>query len=548
MGDPFMWFSAGSHDAMPLDLNYTDTSLDFLAIPYDAAWENAAASTETLFQIPRRGSLVLQDARQDEEAGELLTHYRDVVCNYMMPTIDPQRNPWLRLYLPLAMSVRGSQSKLALRHALKAVAAYQLAQSSTTSRAVHLAQAADHKRQAFELVQSILTGGVTAMDTADKYALLASAMTLISTDVFGTDNTDCRVHLDLAKRIVLETGRYEFWSLTPCSKAFIQILQCYDLMASTILSSPNQPPSDSNGVTSPTTTHHSVEELLHTPDTGVASDTVPNSNKMGYDDQYILDLSFGLSRETFALLRDTMELGRQCAKPGHTTTWLQGTLDAARLLKERLSNADAEMGDFPANQLSDLNLPDFDGRGNSSMISGTSIENNSALPPIISQEALENHQKSFHYAVLLYFYRLIYALRAECLQESPRPLKAIAELDEILAEDCQLYVGKIFDCLESVDAVTTDTTARAGNTLWPAFIAAVEATKVELRQRALIWLARAARRGLGNLARWKEVIMETWRRVDRMHETRTRQTPGKGLAPIDWRLIMEERGAYIMLA
>ena len=507
-----------------------------------------ATSTQTMFQDLRRGSANPQNLHQDEEGDELLDHYRDVVCNYMMPTNDPHRNPWLRLYLPLAMSVSGSQSKLALRHALKSVAAYQLAQTSTASRAQHLAQAADQRRQASKLVQSILTSVTAAMEPADKYALLATAMTLISTDVFGTDNTDCSVHLDLAKRIVRVTGGREFWSLTSCSKALIQILRCYELVGSSVLSPSHEPALDSNGNDDPNTLDRSVDEALCAADLDSTSDTLRSAQDLSYDDQYILDLSFGLSRETFALLRDTLELGRRCVKPRDTSTWLDSILDAARSLKQRLTNADAEMGDFPANRLPDLALPDLEGRDTFSDVLRPPIDNNSYLPPIVSQEALNNHQKSFHYAVVLYFYRIIYTLRAECPKRFTWPRKAATELDDLLASDCQLHVGKIFDCLETVDAVTTDAVARPVNTLWPAFIAAAEATKIELRQRALIWLARAARRGLGNIMRSKDVVMETWRRVDRLQEAKNRTMTGPGLGPVDWRSIMEERGAYIMLA
>ena len=168
-----------------------------------------------------------------------------------------------------------------------------------------------------------------------------------------------------------------------------------------------------------------------------------------------------------------------------------------------------------------------------------------SLPPVVSEEVIGNHQKSFHYAVLLYFNRVFHG--AYCA--NPKQFRSsTAQAHAWAEEDCQGYVGVVLDCLENIDCITRDTHIRPANTLWPAFIAAVEAVNVDLRHRALIWLSKASQRGLGNVSRAKEVVMETWRRVDRIWDSDAeRPLVRQGLGPVDWREIMQQKGSYIML-
>jgi hypothetical protein len=78
----------------------------------------------------------------------------------------------------------------------------------------------------------------------------------------------------------------------------------------------------------------------------------------------------------------------------------------------------------------------------------------------------------------------------------------------------------------------------------PAFIAACEAVEIPLRHRALIWFAKAGKRGIGNIAAAKELVMEVWRRVDRMVDD---EGNDGALGPVDWRRVMEDMEWKIML-
>jgi hypothetical protein len=107
-------------------------------------------------------------------------------------------------------------------------------------------------------------------------------------------------------------------------------------------------------------------------------------------------------------------------------------------------------------------------------------------------------------------------------------------------------VSKALEHLENIDALTVD--VPVANTLWPGFIAAAEAVDTDLRHRVLVWFARAKRHGIGNILAAKTLVLEVWRRVDRLAGATAKQRDHKTeLGPVDWRDVMREKGLYIML-
>ncbi|CRK24414.1 hypothetical protein BN1723_013297, partial [Verticillium longisporum] len=176
-------------------------------------------------------------------------------------------------------------------------------------------------------------------------------------------------------------------------------------------------------------------------------------------------------------------------------------------------------------QLGELNLP----------------FNYARLPKAVNDELKANHQQAFHHAVIIYFHRVI-----------PEPyLEHLRKTSEARAVHVSTYlqdvIRKIWDHLENLDCLTRDTPMGRGNTLWPAFIAAAESFEVDLRHRAICWFARASKKGIGNIPRAKEVVMEVWRRVDRQLYDDDENGLSYGLGPVDWRDVMEDMGHTIML-
>lgn len=173
------------------------------------------------------------------------------------------------------------------------------------------------------------------------------------------------------------------------------------------------------------------------------------------------------------------------------------------------------------------------------------LANRGRLPNYISQEIAENHVWAFHYSTALFY------LRALCDGGSTVVPSIAAATDfRKSSANClsgQALVSKALEHLENVDALSRD--IPIANTLWAAFIAAVEAVDMPLRHRALIWFARAARHGIGNIAQAKALVQEVWRQTDRQswvsHDGDFTSNGQLGL--VDWREVMREKGSYIML-
>lgn len=122
------------------------------------------------------------------EDHQLLHHYRTHVSAIMMPTLAPTMNPYLQVYLPLAIQARDSPAQQALLHAILAVAALNKAQLTADHRPLYRNQAREHRDQAFRRVSKIVSTKQMAtqpMDESDgsKHALLAAAITLTTIEV-----------------------------------------------------------------------------------------------------------------------------------------------------------------------------------------------------------------------------------------------------------------------------------------------------------------------------------------------------------------------------
>jgi hypothetical protein len=101
------------------------------------------------------------------------------------------------------------------------------------------------------------------------------------------------------------------------------------------------------------------------------------------------------------------------------------------------------------------------------------------------------------------------------------------------------YVGEVFENVESF------LKAGGGNfSLWPAFIAAVEANEAKHMDAARKWLDFATSVGMGNRLKVKAIVEEVWR----LRETLSKATGTNcGDISVDWRDIMVDLDLDILL-
>ncbi|CAK7206777.1 hypothetical protein SEUCBS139899_009583 [Sporothrix eucalyptigena] len=538
--------------------------------------------------------LPLSETQLPDVVQRLLHHYQTHVSQLMMPTSAPSHNPYLRLYLPMALHKPTTPSKECLLYAIVAVAAYNKAElSSVHDRDAYRQQALKYKEKADGMIRAGIAGCSHAgprhlMESTDKQALLAAALTMTTVEVFsGANEGKGYEHILLCKQIIRLTGGLEWWMADTASLTLLQIFRCLEIIAYT--SGWSCPP-ESKALTPDVDVSEEVVEPsppVAEHDAGAAdggndrSTGVSSGGGMGYPmassmlpmAEYTLDVSFGVSMKTLHCLNKIIELaiskdGRsENKKTGHV--WPSGAAQELRTLESEvfgiMADADAfqvpppappqvpQTGTGPRQaRQEDSGEGDADDGDDDDGASGDEDEagfaqDGTGISAIVSEEIKVNHMWAFHYSTALFFRR--------ALCNGQRSFKA-ADSTKASSSSTQLpsgqeLVSKALEHLENVDALSSD--IAIANTLWPGFIAAVEAVDKPLRHRALVWFARARRHGIGNIAKAKALVMEVWRRVDRQMAVggaagkKRKGTAQTELSRVDWRDVMREEGMYIML-
>lgn len=480
--------------------------------------------------LPGNQPSVDEDLVGMQETQQLLEHYRTVVCHMMMPTVDSRRNPWLQLYLPMALEKPTTLATSALLNTLLSVSAYHKARIDTMKSAEYRSAAADYKLTAMARLDRIVSHRpLMSHSPSDRRAMLAAAMSLTTIEVFSGTQEDCHIHIRLARRILRSTGGEVWWKSSLQSSVLYQIFRCYDMVASTVrLRTKDIQDADTDEESVYDEENHisqiGRDALLDSYEGGQSRSSA--FKYFDYTQNYTLDTSFGISLNTMALLDKTIRLAsRQKAMQLSSINPIETEIDS--LERDLYSIID------DPSLLSVSQSPELGNSGSPS------------LPSVVANELTENHLWAFHYAVLLFFHRAIRRpkLGRTAGHQSPNTTTR--------AMDAQVIVERTFDHLENIDCLTRDPEMRPANTLWPGFVAACEAIDTNLRHRALIYFARAGSHGIGNIAVAKRLVMDVWRRVDRQlfrsgNDTLD-LTPTGGLGPIDWRVVMEEMGGNLML-
>lgn len=455
----------------------------------------------------------------DQVQDDLLDYYRRTLTPLMMPTISPAENPWLCIYLQLAMQETSSPTRIALRHALMSVAAQQRA-FHCRGNARDVNSALYHEQEAFRLVSQNMENAEFVSSSGAANTLLAAALSLISIEVFNPKATDCNIYLELARRVVDMHDHDGYWSSSVLTSALYQIFRCYDMVAKTAQRR-SKHVGEVSGISLRDTNDRVVSEngvLKLTPNVQLG----PN--------RFILDAAFGISMETMSVLCRITDLGSLFAQSTHPIAAMRkAALDLAR----QLYSIDEDTMSGEAQTSASQKLAQFPLR-----TGRYGPPEDIHLPQAVNDELSVNHRWAFHYAVILYFHRVIPDSYSYSVTDDLGQSK--------LPPNLQHVVRQVWDRLEVLDCLTRDISTERGNTLWPAFIAAVESYDIELRHRAISWFAKACKKGVGNVKRAKEVVLEVWRRVDRQISENDLSS-SHGLGPVDWRLVMEEMGLSIML-
>ncbi|ETS84373.1 hypothetical protein PFICI_02398 [Pestalotiopsis fici W106-1] len=460
-----------------------------------------------------------------DRTGALLAHWKSHACHLMMPILAPTFNPWLRLYYPLAVTGPPSDAKSCLFHALSSAAGFHKATTARKDKTTLIGQAQERKTEASKRLRSIvhdlqLSKSLLA-DRMDRMALLAAAMTMATIEVFSGEHEGAGYeHLLLAKQTIRFTGGISWWTSNTKSITLLRIFKCLQIIGDT--SGWTQFTEMSAQTESEDQPFASLSSQLFE-DTGANCDLAENVQQHGASQiscEYPLDITFGVSSQTLQCISKIIDLSRVKENLSMDEQWLQSHVEQLKTLEHEVYSALNESSHFDG-----LNLI---GSGNQHGVSD-----------FICQEIKENHMAAFRYSTAIFFRRALCDGGSTIIP--PRELRSGALSDASLSG--QHLVDKALEHLENIDAISSGMTV--ANTLWVAFIAAVEAVDIPLRHRALIWFARARRHQIGNINVAKSLVMEVWRRVDRQTWARNEDTGGLGC--IDWRNVMREKNMYFML-
>ncbi|PYH88714.1 hypothetical protein BO71DRAFT_391053 [Aspergillus ellipticus CBS 707.79] len=415
-----------------------------------------------------------------------------------MPIVDDARNPWRQLYLPLALRKPPRACGTALRYALLSVSAYNRARSFPQLRPDDTLRASGFKDKAKAAIANAISQISNESDTPDKWALFAAAMTMITIDIFSGHQTGCSAHMELASRVFVKTGGQSFWKSNPQSDILFQIFRCYGMLDKTVQVASQPPEAAGRGHPSPIVSP--AEE----------ADSMPMPT------YYILGISFGVSLETPNLLNKVVSVA-SVLQEDNSIAWPADLIDSVRSLEDQLHRAEETQSwtgptFHPPWTLTETGLD----KG--------SATSDTTLPPAISEELMSNHQQAFHNAVILFFYRVVHRASRSKAGQLPG-LKYM--------QNSQAYVDRVLECLENIDCLTHGADIKS-------------AIDTSLRHRVIIWLSRAAKKGVGNVERGKQLVMEVWRRTDRCLEDDCSRA-NLGLGPVDWRSVVKDSGVSIML-
>ncbi|KAJ5756919.1 fungal-specific transcription factor domain-containing protein [Penicillium nucicola] len=429
----------------------------------------------------------------DSDDKLLFHHYVNYVASVMMPFEHPW-NPW-KLFYPSVSLEYSEPGERALFHALLAHAAFNLAHLGGNA-AKMMRLAAKHYNAS---IQHVNDGIQTSADKGPG-AILAAIMTLMMAEVYSGQSRKWKHHLQGAWAFLLNTNSSELWNQSRFTCFSVQSLLIVKIIGSTTSTDDNYSPL----TLTPALSHTHVTDDIF-PSTALSILPVNTNTELKFAASISSTPQFGFTIgaqrslleciSVIATVSRQMQLGPPASDP----------FNADRAVAEVL----ARLGHLQAQAQDDLPFqPEIK--------SAPSTDPDRPDPHV--QDLARYQLNAFIYATYIYLYRSL----------MDTPPKRVAT-----------YVSLTFRNISSFCAQSN------GNfSLWPAFIAAVEAYTEEDMALAQAWLQQSIHFGLGNRLLVKQIIEEVWRRREHAHCERGID---KGLITVDWRDVVRELGVDILL-
>jgi hypothetical protein len=444
---------------------------------------------------------------------EMIHHYSTKVAHMMIPVGLPQKNPWLTIFLPRAIAVDGpSEGRDALLHTLISIAAFNRARLEP-SKIYEEAGTSHMQRAIMYLRQALGSYAPMTKHRPEEINILASVLSMTNVEVFRGGQGAWTLHLEGARDFLQSTGGYQDWFKRNSTSAIL--CQVYDCLDTLRVTRNNGKSLIIDGEQDDGTISGS-SVCLSEPSDSSSDGMQSNDDFLRRNNNYSLDITYGVSLPTLNDIKDTNKIARRL----HIADASGPLPDDLAADIDRISRSLYRFTD--TTDLSELS-PLFD--------ADNTFMHLNKLSSIVSQEMMEHHCRAFHYAAILYFNRATYPFR------------------RTRRRDQQWLVGQVFDHLETLGSLNGENGHPV--TLWPALVAGCESSNTALRRRVISFFARNHRFGLGNSDVAKKVILEVWRRADRLAAeyeqiSINRESPSMG--PVDWREVMHDLNADFVLA
>jgi hypothetical protein len=349
----------------------------------------------------------------------------------------------------------------------------------------------------------------TAKHQSEQINILASVLSMTTVEAFRGGHGAWSLHLEGARKFLQSAGGYRVWlRRNSDSSTLCQVYDCLDTLRAT----------KENWKANTATDEYKVSTTSGSPDTNPLFSETALSRKQLFaeSNSYSLDVTYGISLPTLLDIRQTNELVKllnSLEALDYLPADVQTTIDRISTSLHRFSHT--------------TDLP----RHDSLFDADISFMCLGQLSSPIAQELMEHHCWAFHFAAILYFNRAVSRYRQTTHREQ------------------QWLASQVLDHLETLDSLSDEDGHPV--TLWPALVAGCESADPALRRRVISFLARNRRFGLGNMNVAKGVILEAWRRMSRFgseNEAATAKLSTKCITPVDWREIMHDLNADIVLA
>ncbi|GAB1194712.1 hypothetical protein APSETT444_003958 [Aspergillus pseudonomiae] len=417
----------------------------------------------------------------------LFHHYVNYVASIMMPFEHPW-NPWKRHYPVVSLQYSESGEK-ALYHAILAHAAFNFANLGHDRQKMMQLAASNYNASIQYVNDSIQASG------RDFDSTLAAIMTLMMAEVYSGNSSKWKHHLQGAWAFLLGSNCKEPWNESELVCFSTQSLLIVKIIGATCMTDSQTPTlmlPPSNESTSITVAKHmeagrAVSSSLHS-DLAFAA-LISSTPQFGF--------TIGAQRLILECISTITTVSQQMRSDGSP----RAHITADRTVSQVLACLDF------------LQAGILDSSGGLE----PSSEVNAPAPKLKFEELARYQLNAFIYATYIYLYRAL-------LDVPPKRVAA--------------YVSLIFDNITAFSAQSS------GNfSLWPAFIAAVEAYTVRDLESSCRWLEQSTHFGLGNRLAVRSIVEEVWQRRDALC---VESGIDPGLAAVDWRDVARDLGGKLV--